>query len=60
MRKTTPLSLLAAASGLCLLPVTALYAADVDQAAEEPAAEVTETETNDTMSLSIVVAKGGG
>jgi hypothetical protein len=55
MKKTTPLSLLAAAGGLCLLPVTALYAADVDQAAE-----VTATETNDTMSLSIVVAKGGG
>ena len=60
MKKTTPLSLLAAAGGLCLLPVTALSAADVDQAAKDPAAEVSTTETKDTMSLSIVVAKGGG
>ena len=60
MKKTTTLSLLAAAGGLCLLPATALTAADVDQAAQEPAAEAAATEAEDTMSLSIVVAKGGG
>ena len=57
--KTRTMSLLAAAGGFCLLPVTALYAADADPAAEKPA-EVTAPETKDTMSLSIVVAKGGG
>lgn len=56
--KTTTLSLLATAGGFCLLPVTAL-AADVDPVVEKPA-EVTAIETDDTMKLSIVVAKGGG
>lgn len=56
--KRTKLSMLAAAGGICLFPISALHAADTDTdtGINEPA----EVIAKETMRLSIVVAKGGG
>ena len=54
--KLTKLNVLLAAGALCLLPVTALDAADPAPGAEQPA----EVPADETMCFAVVVAKGGG